>query len=103
MPGADGKNYVNLQVSGNGTYTSYTWKKIGSDSTYSTQATFKATQPGYYIVAATPQYSYSALYSSTFKLLMQKGQMHRLQQKGFQRMLYLLHKSNLHGVNPHNN
>ena len=73
IPGADGKNYVNLQVSGNGTYTSYTWKKVGSDSVYSNQSIFKATQPGYYIVAATPQYSCSALYSSTFKVIDAKG------------------------------
>ncbi len=70
---ADGKNYVNLQVSGNGAYTSYTWKKVGSDSIYSTQPIFTATQPGYYTVAALPQYGCSALYSATFKVIDAKG------------------------------
>ena len=73
IPAADGKNYVDLKVSGNGTYTGYTWKKVGSDSVYSTSATFKATQPGYYIVAAAQQYSCSSLYSAAFKVIDAKG------------------------------
>ncbi len=70
---ADGKNYVNLQVSGNGNYINYTWKKVGSDSVYSTAAIFKATQPGYYAVAANQQYSCSSLYSAAFKVIDAKG------------------------------
>lgn len=73
IPGADGKNYVNLQVSGNGSYINYTWKKAGSDSVYSTDAIFKATQPGYYVVAANQQYSCSSLYSAAFKVIDAKG------------------------------
>ncbi len=73
IPSADGKNYVNLQVSGTASYTSYTWKKVGSDSVYSTQPVFMATQPGYYIVAATQQYSCSSLYSPAFKVIDAKG------------------------------
>ena len=70
---ADGKNYVDLQVSGNATYTSYIWKKVGSDSVYSTQPVFTAAEPGYYIVAALPQYGCSALYSPAFKVIDAKG------------------------------
>ena len=73
IPAADGKNYVNLQVSGNGTYTSYAWKKVGYDSIYSTQPVFKATQPGYYTLAALPQYGCSALNSPTFKVIDANG------------------------------
>ncbi len=73
IPSADGKNYTTLQVSGTDTYTSYTWKKVGSDSVLSTNSTFNATKPGYYIVAATPQYACSALYSPAFKVIDAKG------------------------------
>lgn len=73
IPSADGKNYVNLQISGTDTYTSYTWKKVGSDSVYSTQPIFKATQPGYYIVAASLQFSCSSLYSPAFKVIDANG------------------------------
>ena len=73
IPAADGKTSVNLKVSGSDVYTSYVWKKVGSDSIYSTQPVFTATQPGYYVVAASQQYSCSSLYSSAFKVIDAKG------------------------------
>ena len=73
LPSADGRNYVNLQVSGINNYTNYTWKKVGSDSIYSTAAIFKATQPGYYTVAALPLYGCTALYSPSFKVINANG------------------------------
>jgi hypothetical protein len=73
IPAPDGNTSVNLQVSGNASYISYVWKKVGSDSVYSVQPIFKATQPGYYIVAANQQYSCSSLFSAPFKVIDAKG------------------------------
>ena len=73
LPAADGKNLVNLTVSGTDIYTKYTWKKVGSDSIYSTQPVFTATEPGYYILNALPQYACSSIYSSAFKVIDAKG------------------------------
>lgn len=73
LPAADKKTYVTLQVSGGGTYTSYAWKRVGSDNVISTDATFNATQAGYYTVAATPQYACSALNSAAFRVIDAKG------------------------------
>jgi chitodextrinase len=60
-------------VSGTDQYISYTWKKVGSDSIYSTQPVFRATQPGYYVVAANQQFSCSSLFSPPFKVIDAKG------------------------------
>lgn len=69
---ADGKTYVNLQVPDSG-YTSYTWKKVGSDSVISNQRIYTATQPGQYIVAVTEQYGCSSIYSQPFSVIDAKG------------------------------
>ena len=73
IPGADGKNYVDLEVSGNGTYTGYVWKKVGSNNVLSTDATYEATQPGYYVVAANQPFSCSSDFSQAFKVIDAKG------------------------------
>jgi hypothetical protein len=73
IPAADGKNYVDLKVSGTDPYVSYTWKKVGSDSVYSTNPIFRATQPGYYVVSANQPYSCLSLYSDPFKVINAKG------------------------------
>ncbi len=73
LPAGDGKNFVNLKVSGNDSYKNYTWKKVGSDSVYSKQPVFTATQPGYYIVNALPVDGCSSLYSSAFKVIDANG------------------------------
>ncbi|MBV9961982.1 MAG: hypothetical protein JO072_07010, partial [Parafilimonas sp.] len=73
IPAADGNTSVNLKVSGNNTYVSYIWKKVGSDSVYSTQPVFTAKQPGYYVVAASQPYSCSSLFSAPFKVIDAKG------------------------------
>lgn len=73
IPAPDGKTSVDLKVSGNGNYVSYVWKKIGSDSVYSIQPTFTATEPGYYVVAASQPYSCSSLYSAPFKVIAANG------------------------------
>lgn len=73
LPAADGKNFVDLKVSGTTSYKSFTWKKVGSDSVYSNNAIFSATQPGYYIVKALPQSACSALYSPAFKVIDANG------------------------------
>ncbi|MBS1745373.1 MAG: fibronectin type III domain-containing protein [Bacteroidetes bacterium] len=64
----DGKNYVNLQLPDNG-YTSYTWKKVGSDSVIGTQRIYTATQPGQYIAAVTEEYGCSNVYSTPFSVI----------------------------------
>jgi hypothetical protein len=72
IPAADGNNYVNLQVPNN--YVSYTWKKVGADTTtIGTQSILKVTQPGYYIVKVTEQYGCSSNYSPAFKVINAKG------------------------------
>ncbi len=65
IPAADGKNYVNLQIPNNN-YTSYTWKKVGSDSVIGTQQILQVNQPGSYIVSATEKYGCSSIYSPPF-------------------------------------
>ncbi|MBV9962994.1 MAG: fibronectin type III domain-containing protein [Parafilimonas sp.] len=68
----DGKNYVNLEVPDSG-YTSYTWKKVGSDSVIGTQRIYTATQTGQYIVAVTQQYGCSSIYSPPFAVVNANG------------------------------
>jgi len=68
IPSADGNNYVNLQVPDSG-YTSYTWKKVGSDSVIGTTRILKATQPGQYIVSVTQQFGCSSVYSPPFRVI----------------------------------
>jgi len=72
IPSADGKNYVNLTVPNNN-YSSYTWKKVGSDSVVGTQQVYQATQPGYYIVSVTQQYGCSSNFSPAFKVINANG------------------------------
>lgn len=72
LPGADGLTYVNLQVPNNG-YTSYTWKKVGSDSVIGNQRILKATQPGQYIVAVSQQYGCSSIFSPAFTVVSASG------------------------------
>jgi len=72
IPAADGNNYVNLEVPDSG-YTSYTWKKVGSDSVIGNTRIFKATQPGQYIVSVTQQYGCSSIYSPPFRVIDAKG------------------------------
>ena len=68
----DGKNFVNLEVPDSG-YTSYKWKKVGSDSIISTQRIYKATQPGQYIAAVTEQFGCSSVYSQPFTVVNAAG------------------------------
>ncbi len=68
----DGKNYVNLEVPDNG-YTSYTWKKVGSDSIIGNQRIYTATQTGQYIAAVTEEYGCSNVYSPPFPVINAKG------------------------------
>ncbi|MEP6684157.1 MAG: fibronectin type III domain-containing protein [Parafilimonas sp.] len=72
LESADGKNYVNLQVPGDG-YTSYTWKKVGSDNVIGTNSIYTANQPGQYIAAVTQQYGCSSVYSPPFTVVDAKG------------------------------
>ena len=67
IPAPDGKNYVNLEVPDNG-YTTYTWKKVGSDNVIGTDRILKVTQPGDYIVAVTEKYGCSSVYSPSFHI-----------------------------------
>ncbi len=71
IPAADGKNYVNLQVAGS--YASYAWKRVGSDSIVGTQQIYTATQPGYYIASVTEQYGCSSNYSPAYKVINANG------------------------------
>ncbi|MBN9386384.1 MAG: fibronectin type III domain-containing protein, partial [Chitinophagaceae bacterium] len=72
IPAADGNNYVNLQVPDSG-YTSYTWKKVGSDSVIGTTRILKATRPGQYIVSVTQQFGCSSIYSPPFTVINANG------------------------------
>jgi predicted esterase len=69
----DNKNYVNLEVPDNG-YTSYTWKKVGSNTIISQQRIYTANQPGEYIVAVTQPYGCSTIFSPLFKVIDANGQ-----------------------------
>lgn len=68
----DGKNYVNLEMPDSG-YTSYTWKKTGTDEVIGTERIYKATQPGQYIAAVTEKYGCSSIYSQPFAVIDAKG------------------------------
>lgn len=65
IPAPDGKTYVNLEVPDND-YTTYTWKKVGSNNVIGTDRILKVTQPGDYIVAVTEQYGCSSVFSPAF-------------------------------------
>ncbi|HEX5154980.1 MAG TPA: fibronectin type III domain-containing protein [Parafilimonas sp.] len=68
----DGKNYVNLEVPDKG-YTSYKWKKLGSDSVLDTQRIYTATQPGKYTVSVTEKYGCSSIPSPVFTVINANG------------------------------
>ncbi|SFQ52784.1 fibronectin type III domain-containing protein [Parafilimonas terrae] len=68
LASGDGKNYVNLEVPDSG-YTSYAWKKLGSDAVTGTERIFKAAQPGQYIAAVTEKYGCSSIYSQPFNVI----------------------------------
>ncbi|HEY6902636.1 MAG TPA: fibronectin type III domain-containing protein, partial [Puia sp.] len=72
IPATDGKNYVNLQVPDNG-YTSYTWKKVGSDSVIGNTRILSVAQPGQYIVSVTQQFGCSSIYSPPFRVVDANG------------------------------
>lgn len=69
----DNKNYVNLEVPDNG-YTSYIWKKVGSNTIISQQRIYTANQPGQYIVGVTQPYGCSTIFSPSFKVVDANGQ-----------------------------
>ncbi|HEY4290873.1 MAG TPA: PA14 domain-containing protein, partial [Puia sp.] len=72
LPGADGMTSVNLQVPDSG-YTSYTWKKVGSDAVIGTQRILAVSQPGQYIVSVTQQFGCSSVYSPAFRVVNAAG------------------------------
>ncbi|MBS1659465.1 MAG: fibronectin type III domain-containing protein [Bacteroidetes bacterium] len=72
IPATDGKNFVNLQVPDSG-YTSYTWKRVGSDSVVGNTRIISATQPGQYIVSVTQQFGCSSIYSPPFRVVNAAG------------------------------
>jgi hypothetical protein len=72
LPGADGLNYVNLQVPDSG-YTSYSWKQVGGSAIIGTTRILKVTQPGQYIVAVTQQFGCSSIYSAPFTVASASG------------------------------
>ncbi|HEY2725870.1 MAG TPA: PA14 domain-containing protein, partial [Parafilimonas sp.] len=71
IPAPDGNNFVNLQVPSK--YTSYIWKKVGSDSIYGSANVLKATQPGDYKVSVTEQYGCTSVFSSAFTVINANG------------------------------
>jgi predicted esterase len=71
IPASDGNNFVNLQVPSN--YTSYTWKKVGSDSVYGSTNVLKAVQPGNYKVSVTELYGCTSVFSSPFTVINANG------------------------------
>ncbi len=72
LPGADGKTTVNLQVPDSG-YTSYTWKRVGSDSVIGSSRILTVSKPGQYIVSVTQLYGCSSNWSPAFRVVNASG------------------------------
>ncbi|MES1249108.1 MAG: fibronectin type III domain-containing protein, partial [Chitinophaga rupis] len=72
IPATDGNNFVNLEVPDSG-YTSYTWKKVGSNTVIGTTRILKAADPGQYIVSVTQQFGCSSIYSPPFTVINANG------------------------------